>query len=233
MAWFRCGSGGDNGVNWELIWTNPNPSAGWSKETILEMDLTPYKYIAIRLGQHTGLDNVAQVHGSAIFDMSYLDKQEYVSRTLYARNANNMAYRVYNVYSDKITCATKATGMYLGQGTWYTESSYCIPVAIYGIKKDSVINETVILNNITWSTTIPVGYKRVLISTGAYSTSSATKNAIPTNFTNCSVTVLSSRSGTGGSWYTALLERIDDTLPITFTAPTDKDHAVLKGISIS
>lgn len=106
-------------MGYELLWENPSPASIFGAQPV-NVDLSSYKTIII------------------VFKYS-LDTGHMTSQMFTERGANRgfmlggyMVYRSFTIYDDKINF--DAGTMISSYGSGKTDSNYCVPLKIYGVK---------------------------------------------------------------------------------------------------
>ncbi len=131
MAYFRCGSGGaENPV---LLWTNSNPTNAFGNQTI-SLDLSNYEAVAISFGKgvYWGADD--QQIRTHIFK-KINDEQGMVLDGGYSGASVRGSLVRYFTMSDSGITFTKNYAGYPSISDGY--GNICIPVSIYGYKKQN------------------------------------------------------------------------------------------------
>lgn len=109
-----------NGITIDLLWQNPNPTSNFSTGDI-SLDLSNYDMVMIK--------SKSVASGGNYYGVSYglIDGSDYVCMVGNAYSTSYFYKRRFTAFSSKIN---------FGNGYRNTDSnaSYCIPIAIYGIK---------------------------------------------------------------------------------------------------
>lgn len=132
MAWHKCltNNGNGGGIEMTLLWTNPNPLAGFGEQTI-PIDLSQYEYVAIDGSIDSAFSPPYPTSGFAITPVG---------------GFGGLCTGVYRFKSDGTTecrcydVLTTGVQFYNGSASGAGQSSaYAIPKNIYGIKNLSLI----------------------------------------------------------------------------------------------
>lgn len=118
-TWAQVPGGGGGGSSWTLLWTNSNPSSNFDAQTV-PLDLSNWQVLAIKVKFNTN---------SPFMQLCFVMTGDGV--LLFADNLGSTQY------TSRRSATTSSTGIVFGTGyrntTGTTGTSYCIPVAIYGV----------------------------------------------------------------------------------------------------
>lgn len=114
------GGGSSGGMTEELLWTNPDPSAAFSAQTV-SLDLSAYEFIDIvGIADATGSTYMHFVNRFVIGELGRLTKS--------GRNADPPSF------NRDVTTSTTGVTFSTGYRNSTAGTRYAIPVRIYGIK---------------------------------------------------------------------------------------------------
>lgn len=123
MAWLECGGGG---VTPTLLWTNPNPTASFSAQT-LNIDLSQYECLFVETEGNKYTSGLISYHQMEYVDLSV---ESYSICGRYSINSNTyVSIRVITAHTNNSISFSN------GSAGTTTDGRLCIPIKIYGLKK--------------------------------------------------------------------------------------------------
>lgn len=121
------GSSGGSGGAFDLLWTNPSPTATFTAKTVTVADMSKYDCILIEYIFSTSSPDL----NARTFPIAYLLANPTVSGTL---QINAAGYNRCGARSFELTSATTVHFGAAGYNGTATNNGYAVPQRIYGIK---------------------------------------------------------------------------------------------------
>ena len=123
------------GVKAELLWSNPNTSSDFASQTInVNKNLSDYEQVFILTKGHKANNDAQSLLCELRKDVTSYNKMLWIGWYNTSSGTQYVNYRQYRV--------TTQTNIWFGGGAYiYTDggtatgNGYCVPIAIYGVKK--------------------------------------------------------------------------------------------------